>query len=232
MLKTISIALVIILAFGLLAGCSSGENEKKESTTMKQESTPPRFTTPQFTGANLADYRHQIRNENDPFVTLETNMGNMTLELYPDVAPIHVDSFLARVKDGFYDSTIFHRVIDSFMIQGGGMSINGQWKQVNYTLPAEFNDLPHYEGTLSMARTRDTNGASTQFFIVLQRNQSTASLDHQYTVFGQLIKGYDVLHEIGSSATKAGPGGEKSVPVNPVVLIRAYVSDAEGNPIK
>lgn len=232
MLKTISIALVLMLTFGLLAGCSSGENEKKESTSMTKETTPPRFTTPQFTGANLADYVHQIRNENDPFVTLETNMGNMTLELYKDVAPIHVDSFLARVKDGFYDSTIFHRVIDSFMIQGGGMSINGQWKQVNYTLPAEFSDLPHYEGTLSMARARDTNSASTQFFIVLQRNQATASLDHKYTVFGQLIRGYDVLHEIGSSATKAGPGGEKSVPVNPVVLIRAYVSDAEGNPVK
>jgi len=170
----------------------------------------------------------EMKNVPRPHVTLETNHGSMTLEIWRDVAPNHADSFLTRTAEGFYDGTIFHRVIDNFMIQGGGYAVGGAPKQVEYTLDAEFNDNPHVEGTLSMARTPDPNSASTQFFVCLGR---TPHLDGKYTVFGQLVSGLDVLHAIGRVPC-GGQGREKSVPLEEVVLQRAYVSDAEGNPLK
>lgn len=179
---------------------------------------------------SLVTVTHEIRNKNDKFVTLETNFGNMTLELYHDVAPAHADSFLARTNDGFYNNTIFHRVINNFMIQGGDPTGTGTGN-AGYTLKAEFSDLPHQDGTLSMARGPDPNSASCQFFICLARNQSTRYLDGKYTVFGQLIKGYDVLHAIGKTPVGPARGGELSKPLKEVKLIKAYQSDAEGNPI-
>jgi len=170
--------------------------------------------------------------ENNKFVTLVTDFGNMTLELYRDVAPVHADSFLARTREGFYDNTTFFRIIDNFMIQGGDPTGTGKGK-VNYYLAAELNDLPHQDGTLAMARSRDLNSASTQFYICLARNRQTASLDGQYTVFGQLIRGYDTLHKIGEVEVQPNPlrGGEPSEPVEEVFLRTAYESDAGGNEI-
>jgi cyclophilin family peptidyl-prolyl cis-trans isomerase len=161
-------------------------------------------------------------------VTLETNMGKMTLELYHDVAPAHADSFVARTQEGFYDSTIFHRIIDGFMIQGGDPEGTGMGG-AKYKLNAEFSKLPHKDGALSMARAQDINSASSQFFICLG---NAGFLDGKYTVFGQLIKGYDVLHAIGKVPVGPSPSGENSKPLQPVTLIKAYVSDTAGNPIK
>ena len=181
-------------------------------------------------GSGKKTIMEETRQDSRPYVTLVTNMGKMTLELWPDVAPAHADSFLARVSDGFYENTIFHRVIDHFMIQGGGYSVGGAPKNVDYTLNAEFSDKPHVKGTLSAARTPDPNSASTQFFICLDRNASTASLDRQYTVFGQLVEGMDVLSAIGKVPC-VPQGREMSRPRDEVVLERAYVSDATGNPL-
>jgi len=105
-------------------------------------------------------------------------------------------------------------------------------RPVAYTLNAEFNDLPHKDGTLSMARSNDPNSASTQFFICLGRNRSTQGLDGKYTNFGQLIRGYDVLHAIGE--VNVGPnkfmgGREVSAPLEEIKIIKAYLSDTEGN---
>jgi cyclophilin family peptidyl-prolyl cis-trans isomerase len=149
------------------------------------------------------------------------------------VAPAHADSFVARAKEGFYDSTIFHRVVEGFMIQAGDPTGTGRG-DAGYNLNAEFSALPHIEGTLSMARAMDTNSASCQFFICLDSNRTTAYLDGKYTVFGHLIKGYDVLHKIGSAECVPNPGNPREVskPKANVDLIRAYVSDAEGNEIK
>ncbi len=169
-----------------------------------------------------------IRSKDNPIVTIETDFGKMVLELYRDVAPAHADSFVARTKDGFYNGLIFHRVINNFMIQGGDPLGNGTGN-AGYFIPAEFNELPHQDGTLSMARSPSPNSASCQFFICLGRNRSTAGLDRQYTVFGQLIKGYNVLHAIGSTEVVADARGAVSQPKEEVVMRKVYLSDAEGN---
>ena len=225
MRKLINIG-VLVLTFQLAAfGCSG---DKTEETKEPAKDTKQVVQTPD---ENRMDYRHPIRDKSNPIVTLETNFGNLTLELYRDVAPAHADSFLARTKDGFYSSTIFHRVRKNFVIQGGNALAAGK-ERVKYTLESEVNDLPHKEGTMSMARANDPNSAKTQFFVCLTRNTSIAWLDGKYTNFGQLIKGYDVLQKI--SDVPVGPSkwlpNEVSQPVEEVKLIKAYHSDAEGNP--
>ena len=181
---------------------------------------------------SLAALRYKVRNSDNQFVTLETSMGKMTLELYHDVAPHHADSFAVRASEGFYNQTIFHRVIKNFMIQGGFVQLMGR-EGVEYYLPDEFSTMQHREGTLSMASPGAPNSSQIQFFICLSRNSSTASLDGRYTIFGHLIKGYDVLHRIAEVPVEPSQamGGEKSAPVEQINLIRAYLSDAEGNPL-
>jgi len=228
-MRIISLALLTAVLFLLgQAGCSKEEKKAEtESTTTAEQ--PPQ---PQYNYDSLAMVRAPVRNESNKFATLVTDYGNMTVELYHDVAPAHADSFVARTKDGFYDSTIFHRVIDKFMIQGGDPTGTGGGR-AEYTLNAEFSDLPHKEGTLSMARSMDPNSASCQFFTCLDSNRMTASLDNKYTVFGHLIKGYDVLHKIGSAECIPNPGNPREVskPKEDIYLIKAYVSDAEGSEI-
>lgn len=133
----------------------------------------------------------------NPVVVLETSEGVIELELYPQIAPKHVANFLELANKGFYNGVIFHRVIDGFMIQGGdptGTGMGDSGKRV----PAEFNDSLHHAGTLSMARSNDPNSASCQFFICLGPQ---SFLDHKYSVFGNTIKGYDVVQKIGKTPT-------------------------------
>ena len=167
-----------------------------------------------------------IRNASNNFVTLETNVGKMTVELYRDVAPAHADSFVSLTKKKFYDGTIFHRIIDGFMIQGGDPTGTGMG-DAGYNLPAEFSELSHQDGTLSMARSSDPNSASCQFFICLGK---VPHLDGKYTVFGQLVNGFEILHKIGKTPVGPGSGGEKSKPKSEVKILKAYLSDAEGTP--
>jgi cyclophilin family peptidyl-prolyl cis-trans isomerase len=221
-MKRIITAVFSLVVF-IAVGCNSGEAQKKQEDANEVEAMAP-----------TDSLEHPIRNENNHFVTLETNYGKMTLELYHDIAPAHADSFLARVRDGFYDNTIFHRVVKNFMIQGGNPRAVGK-SEVSYSLRAEFNDLPHKDGTLSMARTPDPNSAKTQFFICLGRNRSTEYLDGKYTNFGQLVKGYDVLHSIGAVEVEPNKwmgGDEVSAPVQEVRIVGAYESDPYGNPIE
>ena len=183
---------------------------------------------------SLAAKRHPIRSKDNKIVTLETDFGKMVLELYRDVAPAHADSFLARCRDGFYSGTIFHRVVKDFMIQGGNHMPVGK-SGVSYYLPDELNELPHEFGTISMASRGKPTTAQTQFFICLGRNRSTQSLDGKYVAFGHLLKGFDVLAKIGD--VPVGPnkwmgGQEMSGPLTEVHLLKAYESDAEGNPLK
>ncbi|MCX6827385.1 MAG: peptidylprolyl isomerase [candidate division Zixibacteria bacterium] len=137
--------------------------------------------------------KYEKRKADNPEIAIQTDFGIMKLELYRDVAPGHVDSMLSLIRKGFYNGLTFHRIIDGFMIQGGDPLGNGAG-DAGYNLPAEFSDLKHLEGTLSMARVTDPNSASCQFFICLA---PTPHLDGQYTIFGQLMEGYDVLHKIG-----------------------------------
>jgi len=230
---TLIFTLAAVALFGLFA-CSSNEAESAaDKNQTAQEAQDVAEQTPS-TGDpyydSLAAIRYPIRNESNPIVTIQTDYGDMTLELYEDVAPAHADSFVARTTDGFYNGLTFHRIIDKFMIQGGDPKGNGTGN-AGYFLPAEFSSLPHQEGTLSMARGPNPNSGSCQFFICLARAKF---LDNQYTVFGQLLKGYDTLHRIGKVQVTAAPNDprkEMSHPVETVYIRKVFVSDAEGNPI-
>ncbi len=162
-------------------------------------------------------YEAKIRNEKNHIVKLETNFGDMYLELFHDLAPNHADSFFARVKDHFYEGTIFHRVIPGFMIQGGDPTGTGMGdpKRPGYTLNAEFSKEKHKRGILSMARTNDPNSASCQFFIC---HKDAPFLDGKYTVFGNLLKGYDVLDAIATT-----PTGAQDRPIKTVRILKTTV---------
>ncbi len=156
----------------------------------------------------------------NPEIAIDTNYGTIELELYRDVAPAHVDSMLSLVRKGFYNGLTFHRVIKGYMMQGGDPNGNGSGS-AGYTLPAEFSDLPHIRGTLSMARGPDINSAGCQFFICFQ---PAPTLDGKYTVFGMVLDGFDVLDKIEQVPVKPSPfGGEESWPVSYVIIKRIRI---------
>ena len=158
----------------------------------------------------------------NPQVTIHTNHGDISLELDPQRAPVSVANFLQYARDGFYDGTIFHRVISHFMIQGGGMTPDLQRKPTREPIINEAdNGLKNLRGTVAMARTNDVNSATAQFFINVEIN---GALDHTgtdnsrtwgYAVFGRVIDGMDVVDDI--RFVKTGPN---DVPVE-VVLIES-----------
>ena len=157
---------------------------------------------------------------------LTTSAGEMVLEFWPDVAPGHVENFTKLAKQGFYDGTCFHRVIKDFMIQGGDPNTKDDAKQhlwgtggPGYQIRAEFNDKPHVRGVLSMARSQNPNSAGSQFFIC---HGDPRFLDRQYTAFGKLIKGDDVLEKIATTPTVPGDR-----PVTKQTLISVKIVPAE-----
>lgn len=135
-----------------------------------------------------------------PHVLVKTKFGEMEIVLFPDLAPKHVESFLKLAKSGFYNGTIFHRIIPGFMIQGGDPLTKDPANRSRYgtggpgyNLPAEFNRVAHEKGILSAARTADPNSAGSQFFIMADK---APHLDGQYTVFGEIVKGLEVVDTI------------------------------------
>lgn len=162
-----------------------------------------------------------------PEVELQTNRGNITVELYPGKAPKTVANFLQYVRDGFYDGTVFHRVISGFMIQGGGFDKNSHRKETRAPIPLESgNGLHNDRGTLAMARTSDPNSATSQFFINLVDNsfldKANARDGEGYAVFGKVIKGMKVVDKIAASKTHAGRAGG-NMPDKPVIIQHAKV---------
>jgi peptidyl-prolyl cis-trans isomerase B (cyclophilin B) len=133
---------------------------------------------------------------------IETKLGNIEIKFFPDVAPNHVKNFIDLAKKGFYDGTIFHRVIPGFMIQGGDPNTKNPDRSQHgmggpgYAVKAEFNDKPHKRGTLSMARAADPNSAGSQFFICVA---AASFLDKQYTAFGEVVSGMEVADKIVSA---------------------------------
>ena len=151
--------------------------------------------------------------------TIETSAGTMVVGFFPDKAPGHVENFVKLAEKGFYDGTVFHRTVAGFMIQGGcpqGTGTGGP----GYQIKAEFNDTPHVRGVLSMARSSDPNSAGSQFFVC---HGDARFLDKQYTAFGKLLEGLDVLDKIATAPVVAGAGGEKSKPVKPVKVAKVTV---------
>ena len=137
-----------------------------------------------------------------PRALITTKFGQMELVFFRELAPKHVESFLNLAKKGFYNGTLFHRVIPGFMIQGGDPNTKDPSQRhrygmggPGYTLPAEFNRIPHERGIVSAARSADPNSAGSQFFIMVGK---APSLDGQYTVFGEVVKGIEVADKIVS----------------------------------
>jgi peptidyl-prolyl cis-trans isomerase B (cyclophilin B) len=157
---------------------------------------------------------------------LKTSEGEMVLEFWPDIAPGHVENFKKLAKKGFYDGVCFHRVIKGFMIQAGDPNTKdeakkGQWGTggPGYTIKAEFNDKPHVRGVLSMARTPSgPDTAGSQFFIC---HGSPRFLDKQYTAFGKLIKGDDVLEKIATTPTEPGDRPVKRMNIDSIKIVPA-----------
>jgi peptidyl-prolyl cis-trans isomerase B (cyclophilin B) len=141
-----------------------------------------------------------------PRAIIKTKFGDIEIKFYPDVAPKHVDNFITLAKSGFYNGTIFHRVIPGFMIQGGDPNTKDSLKKDTFgqggpkdekgnpiTVKAEFSDIPHKRGIVSMARASDPDSAGSQFFIVVEDSRF---LDRKYTVFGEVTKGIGVADKI------------------------------------
>jgi peptidyl-prolyl cis-trans isomerase A (cyclophilin A) len=169
--------------------------------------------------------------EQNPQVLLETSMGNITIELFKEKAPITVRNFLGYVKEGFYDGLIFHRVIKDFMVQGGGMSESLEQKKPKFAIKNEAtNGLSNTRGTLAMARTGVVDSATSQFFINTVDN---LFLNHKgkqpdsfgYCVFGQVVEGLDVVDKIREVKT-GNKNGHSDVPVEPVFIVSAKLIEA------
>ncbi|MDG6772798.1 peptidylprolyl isomerase [Thiomicrorhabdus sp. ZW0627] len=162
----------------------------------------------------------------NPQVLLETNMGNILIELYPDKAPKTVENFLAYVHEGFYDGTIFHRVIPNFMIQGGGFTESMNKKITRAPIKNEAdNGLRNQIGTVAMARTNDPHSATAQFFINVAQNsfldfREKTARAYGYAVFGRVIKGMKVVNQIRQVKT-GFKNGHGDVPVTAVVIEKA-----------
>ena len=163
-------------------------------------------------------------------VTIATTVGQMTLELDADNAPKTVENFLSYASSGFYDGTIFHRVINNFMIQGGGFNTDMEQKPTQAPVDNEANNgLKNERGTIAMARTQDPHSATAQFFINVQDNDF---LNHTgenmqgwgYTVFGKITQGEEVLDKIRCVQT-GSQGGHQDVPTEPIIIESISVTE-------
>jgi len=169
----------------------------KDNTTKDKESNTADERPQNMIKANMTP--------SDNIAILKTSLGNITIEFFPGAAPKHVNSFLNLSKTGFYDGTIFHRIVKDFVIQGGDPTTRNSTQKdrwgtggPGYTIDAEFNDIPHERGIISMARTGDPNSAGSQFFIV---TKDARFLDNQYTVFGRVIDGMEIVDKIEDLTT-------------------------------
>jgi peptidyl-prolyl cis-trans isomerase A (cyclophilin A)/peptidyl-prolyl cis-trans isomerase B (cyclophilin B) len=176
---------------------------------------------------SLASAVQGVQAADQPQVTLKTNMGDIVLELYPDKAPKSVANFLSYVKSGHYSGTVFHRVINNFMIQGGGFDKDMNQKPTTTKVQNEANNgLKNEAYSVAMARTSDPHSASAQFFINVKDNRF---LDYPgqdgygYTVFGKVVKGMEVVNKIKTVET-TNRGMHQNVPVQPVVVESATIA--------
>jgi peptidyl-prolyl cis-trans isomerase B (cyclophilin B) len=162
---------------------------------------------------------------------ITTDQGDMVLEFWEDVAPKTVENFKKLASEGFYDGTAFHRIMKGFMIQGGDpltkdADMEHLWGtgDPGYKIKAEFNDRKHERGVISMARSQNPDSAGCQFFIC---HGAAPFLDGQYTCFGKVIKGDEVLEAIATSPVKASASGEPSKPVNRMGVVSVKIVSAD-----
>jgi peptidyl-prolyl cis-trans isomerase B (cyclophilin B) len=170
-------------------------------------------------------------NATNEVAVIKTSEGDMVLQFWTDAAPNTIENFKKLARRGFYNGTIFHRIVKGFMIQGGDPDSKDPSKEDSYgeggpgyKIKAEFNDHPHERGVISMAREPDPDSAGSQFFICLA---PVPRLDHQYTTFGKLIKGDDVLAKIGDSPVIRSSMGEISKPTKRVTIEKIDIVPAD-----
>jgi peptidyl-prolyl cis-trans isomerase B (cyclophilin B) len=170
-------------------------------------------------------------NSQNEVAVIKTSEGDMVVEFWNDAAPNTIDNFKKLARSGFYNSTIFHRIVKGFMIQGGDPNSKDPAKEESYgtggpgyKIKAEFNDHSHERGVISMARESDPDSAGSQFFICLA---PVTRLDHQYTTFGKLIKGDDVLEKIGNTPVTRNSGNEMSKPTERVTIEKIDIVPAD-----
>jgi len=161
-------------------------------------------------------------NSSNEVAVIKTTEGDMVVQFWTDAAPNTIENFKKLARQGFYDGTIFHRIVKEFMIQGGDPNSKDPAKENSYgqggpgyNIKAEFNDHSHDRGVISMARSSDPDSAGSQFFICLA---PVHRLDHQYTTFGKVIKGQDVLEKIGDIPVTKNSMGEPSKPAKRIVI--------------
>lgn len=216
----------------LAAGCS----EQKTSTATQSDSTTaaapvtavsamptPTSPTPAAAPAPAA--------ASGDVAVLDTSDGQIVISFWPDAAPKTVENFETLAKKGFYDGTAFHRIMKGFMVQGGDPLSKDPTQEASwgtggpgYTIKAEFNNHSHQMGVISMARGGDPDSAGSQFFIC---DGDASFLDHQYTAFGQLIKGQDVLDKIANTPVGPNAQGEPSKPLERVTLNSVKIVPAD-----
>lgn len=155
------------------------------------------------------------------YIAIKTKHGQTVIELFRDKAPNHVQRIIDLTNEGFYNGIKFHRVIDGFMVQCGCPKGNGTGGSDKPNLKAEFNDIKHVEGVVSMARSMDPNSANSQFFIMLGTH---THLDRQYTAFGKVISGIEYIHMI-----RKGDSNNNGTVKNPDFIEEMYLCDADGN---
>ena len=169
---------------------------------------------------------------------MKTSMGIIVVDLYPAKAPQTVANFLQYVKDGYFDGTIFHRVIPGFMIQGGGFTPDFEQKPTRAPVKNEAgNELKNSAGTIAMARTPDPHSATAQFFINVADNKALdfrfpTQEGYGYCVFGKVARGMDVVQRIAKVETGPGPASHRDVPVKPIVIESARLIETAAKPSK
>ena len=205
-----------------LPACGGGGDAVSPESESAAETTPMETTTPPPEPAS------DLPTPGPSAVLMRTSAGDLTIELYPNEAPRTVENFLQYVADGFYDGTIFHRVVRGFVIQGGGFTADMMEKDTRAPIENEAtNGLMNLRGTLSMARTMDPDSATSQFFINTKDN---AMLDHTepttrgwgYAVYGMVISGMDAVDRIEASPV-VSRAGHNDVPETPIVIESATV---------
>src|SRR6266480_3424158 len=170
-------------------------------------------------------------NASNEVAVIKTSEGDMVVQFWNDAAPNTIENFKKLARSGFYDGTIFHRIVKGFMIQGGDPNSKDPGKESSYgqggpgyKIKAEFNDHSHDRGVVSMARSSEPDSAGSQFFICLA---PVLRLDGQYTPFGKVIKGDDVLKKIGDTPVTRSSTGENSKPAKRVVIESIKIVPAE-----
>jgi peptidyl-prolyl cis-trans isomerase B (cyclophilin B) len=178
---------------------------------------------PSAHAADSANTNAAAKADDPEVAVITTTEGTMVAQFWTDAAPQTIANFKKLARSGFYDGTCFHRVIKGFMIQGGDPNTKDPGKEAQwgeggpgYTIDAEFNDHSHVRGVLSMARTQDPNSAGSQFFIC---HGNPSFLDHQYTTFGKLIRGDDVLEKIATTSTHPPDRPDKRMGVISIKIV-------------